>query len=318
MPVIVLIMDGILNINKPPGRTSFSIVVMVKRLTRERHAGHAGTLDPAATGVLPVCLGSATRLVEFLLEAKKTYRAEIELGVTTDTYDTQGRVIQRADISGISLTQIELALMPFRGLIQQMPPMYSAVKHQGKPLYELARAGLSIERKSRPANIYQLEILDWQKPLLTIEVVCSRGTYIRSLAHDLGQALGCGAALKGLARTRYSIFDIRDAISETQFLEACRYGYWQKFLYPLDSVLLDWESIIVNETTAQQIRNGCPVPLAGSASSDTGEDATSVEPTSPAVAGKRYRAYALDGRFLAILRLDTEKGQLLPEKVFIR
>ena len=135
-------MDGILNFNKPTGKTSFSIVAMVKRLTGEKHVGHAGTLDPMAQGVLPVCLGQATRLVEYLMDAGKTYKAEIELGVSTDTYDREGEITQRADASGITLDQIKMALNAFRGVITQVPPMYSAVKHQGKPLYELARAGI--------------------------------------------------------------------------------------------------------------------------------------------------------------------------------
>ncbi len=214
--------DGILNINKPCGMTSFSLVSIVKRLTGERHVGHAGTLDPTATGVLPICLGQGTRIVEFLVEATKAYRAEIELGVSTDTYDASGRVIQRGDPSGISQEQLTSALDSFRGLIQQTPPMYSAVKYQGKPLYELARAGITIERRSRPTKIHNLELVDWQPPVATIEIVCGKGTYIRSLAYDLGQALGCGAYLKSLIRQRCGFFDIRDAVSLPQFQDAFR------------------------------------------------------------------------------------------------
>ena len=151
-------MDGILNINKPAGKTSFNIVAMVKRLTGEKRVGHAGTLDPMATGVLPICLGQATRLVEYLMDTTKTYRAEIELGVSTDSYDREGIITQRGDASGITLEQLETALNSFRGVITQIPPMYSAVKHQGKPLYQLARAGINVERKSRTAKIYSLEI----------------------------------------------------------------------------------------------------------------------------------------------------------------
>ena len=198
-------MDGILNINKPAGKTSFAVVAMVKRLTGEKHVGHAGTLDPMATGVLPVCLGQATRLVEYLMDTTKTYRAEIELGVSTDSYDREGAVTQKCDASAVTLAQIETALNSFRGVITQIPPMYSAVKHQGKPLYELARAGIDVERKARTAKIYSLEIRDWQNPFLTIEVNCGKGTYIRSLANDLGQALGCGATLSALERSRCGI-----------------------------------------------------------------------------------------------------------------
>ena len=175
-------MDGILNVNKPRDMTSFSVVARVKRIFLERKVGHAGTLDPQASGVLPVCLGQATRVIEFLFNETKTYHAEIELGVTTDTYDLTGKVLRNADSSAISRQTIELALAAFRGSIQQTPPMYSAIKHKGKPLYELARSGIEVERKSRKVRIDSLEIVGWQPPVVTLEIVCGKGTYIRSLA----------------------------------------------------------------------------------------------------------------------------------------
>ncbi len=291
-------MDGIFNINKPLGPTSFGIVSMVRRLTGERRVGHAGTLDPAATGVLPVCLGQGTRVIEFLVDTTKAYRAEIELGMTTDTYDADGRIIERGDPSGISQEQVESGLASFCGSIQQTPPMYSAVKYQGKPLYQLARAGITVERRSRLAKVHRLELVDWQPPVATIEVVCGKGTYIRSLAYDLGQALGCGAYLKSLIRLRGGLFDIRDADSVPQLEDAFRYGYWQHFMYPIDSVLLHWAAMVVSDDAGQSIRNGRPLP-AGSSSED------------------HCRAYALDGRFLGVLRFNSEKRQWQPEKVFL-
>ena len=222
--------DGILNINKPGDITSFGLVAMVKRLSGERRVGHAGTLDPAATGVLPVCLGRGTRVIEFLVDTTKAYRAEIELGVTTDTYDASGRIIQRGDPSGVSREQLQSALASFCGLTRQTPPMFSAVKYQGKPLYQLARAGITVERRSRLVEIHNLELIDWQPPVATIEVVCSKGTYIRSLAYDLGQTLGCGAHLRSLIRLRCGLFNISDAISLSQLEDAFRYGYWQHFV----------------------------------------------------------------------------------------
>ncbi len=227
-------MDGILNIDKPWGKTSFSIVSMVKRLTGERRVGHAGTLDPAATGVLPVCLGQGTRIIQFLLDATKAYRAQIEFGVATDTYDATGSITSKGDPSGVSREQLLSALTSFSGLIQQTPPMYSAVKHGGKPLYELARSGIKVERKSRLTWVYHLELIDWQPPVATIEVECGKGTYIRSLAHDLGQLLGCGANLKSLTRLRCGFFGIEDAVSMPQLEDALRYGYWQHFIYPIE------------------------------------------------------------------------------------
>jgi tRNA pseudouridine55 synthase len=295
-------MDGILNINKPAGKTSYTVVAMVKRLTGEKRVGHAGTLDPLATGVLPICLGQATRLVEYLVDTTKTYHAEIELGVSTDSYDMEGAVTQRGDASAVSLEQLEKALHAFRGVITQIPPMYSAVKHQGKPLYELARAGITVERKSRTAKIFSLEIKDWKNPLLTIAVTCGKGTYIRSLANDLGQALGCGATLKHLERSRCGIFDINESVTPEHFTEACQDGYWESLLYPMDSILSRWETVIVGEEKARAIRNGALISLA--------------ENKSLTVGSNYCRAYTWDGSLLGILHFDSEKKQWQPEKVF--
>ena len=223
-------MDGILNIDKPPGKTSYGVVAMIKRLSGEKHVGHAGTLDPDATGVLPVCLGRGTRIVEFLVDAAKVYRGEIELGAVTDTYDGSGNVIKHGDASKIDRASVESAMEGFRGSIEQTPPMYSAVKHQGKPLYSLARAGIEVKRKSRTVKVHRLELLEWNHPLFTIEVECGKGTYIRSLANDLGQALGCGAYLKSLVRTRCGVFGIEDAVGMPKLEEAFRHGYWEQFM----------------------------------------------------------------------------------------
>lgn len=308
-------MNGILNVNKPQGKTSFDIVALVKRLSGERRVGHAGTLDPQATGVLPICLGQGTRVVEFLFGATKAYRAQIELGVTTDTYDAWGQITQKRDPSGISREQLESALAPFRGQIQQTPPMYSAVKHHGKPLYQLARAGITVERKSRPARIHSLELLDWQPPVATIDVVCGKGTYIRSLAHDLGQALGCGAILKSLIRSRCGPFEINDALSLPQLEDAFRYGYWQHFVYPIDTVLLNYTAMVVSDATARTVSNGRPLVLN---SGDNGHGDEYREHHSPASPNseKRCRVYTGDGGFLGVLRFNTERGQWQPEKVF--
>jgi len=170
-------MDGILNLNKPPDMTSFGVVARVKRITGEKHTGHAGTLDPLATGVLPVCLGQATRVIEYLFAETKTYRAEVELGKSTDTYDVTGKTTRTGNASGITQAAVEKALAGFRGNILQTPPMYSAVKHQGKPLYELARSGIEVERKSRTAQVFRLEIIGWQPPVVTLEIDCQGHLY---------------------------------------------------------------------------------------------------------------------------------------------
>ncbi len=300
-------MDGILNIDKPPDKTSFSIVAMVKRLSGERRVGHAGTLDPAATGVLPICLGQGTRIIEFLVDTTKTYYAEIELGVATDTYDSRGQITQRGDPSGINEKQVASALNSFQGSIQQTPPMYSAVKHRGQPLYELARAGIEVERKSRPAKVHRLELIAWQPPVVTVEVECGKGTYIRSLAHDLGQSLGCGAHLKSLVRTRCGLFDIKDAISISQLEEAFRYGYWQHFVYPIDMVLQHHKAIVVNDATEDIIKKGRCLELEISGSRD--------ENGFPS--GNDCRAYTIDGRFLGVLHRLPERGIWQPKKVLL-
>lgn len=295
--------------------TSFGTVAAVRRLTGQRRVGHAGTLDPEATGVLPICLGKGTRITEFLVDTTKVYRAEIELGRATDTYDSTGRTTQQGDPSGISQKQLKAALATFRGLTQQTPPMYSAVKYRGKRLYELARAGIQVERPSRPVRIDHLELTDWQPPLFTLEVVCGKGTYIRSLAHDLGQVLGCGATLKSLSRLRCGLFDIRDAVSLIQLEDAARHGYWHKFVYPMDIVFLDWAAIVVNETTGQQVRNGQSLVLESQISGR--EIACSGEHSSADSSFQnRCRIYDLDGRFLGVLRFHPESRKWHPEKVF--
>ena len=297
-------MDGILNIRKPQGMTSFGAVATVRRLIGERRVGHAGTLDPDATGVLPVCLGQGTKISAFLTDTTKVYRAQIELGRATDTYDASGQTTQRGDPSGISREQVLSALDAFRGLIAQTPPMFSAVKHHGKRLYELARAGIQVERPSRPARIDRLELTDWQPPRLTIEVVCGKGTYIRSLAHDLGQALGCGATLTSLVRLRSGLFDIREAVSLSQFEDACRHGYWHRYVYPIDIVFLDWAAVIVSEAQGQLIRNGQSLALESPARGreTEGQDCC--------------RAYTLDGLFLGVLRFNPKNRRWHPRKVF--
>jgi len=296
-------LDGILNINKPPGKTSFGVVAMVRRLSGERRVGHSGTLDPDATGVLPVCLGRGTRIVEFLVDTTKVYRGEIELGITTDTYDGSGKITRRGDPSKIDRVQVESALGAFRGTIRQTPPMYSAVKYRGKRLYTLARAGIEVKRKSRTVKIHRLELVDWQPPVVTIEVECGKGTYIRSLAHDLGQALGCGAHLKSLVRTRCGLFDIKDAVSMPQLEEAFQQGYWEQFVYPVDIVLQDYQAVVVDYEVEEAIKNGSPVVL---------------EKDSKGSSRQKYcRAYTVDGRFLAILRHMPDKGVWQPKKVMI-
>ncbi len=292
-------MNGIFNIDKPVGMTSFAVVARVRRLSGERRVGHGGTLDPRAGGVLPVLLGDGTRLTEFLAEADKTYLALVELGVSTDTYDGEGRVTASCDPSGIEKKHLEQALKEFSGEILQEPPMYSAVKHKGKRLYELARAGVEVERKPRPVTVRSIAIKGWQSPLLTMEVVCGKGTYIRSLAHDLGASLGCGAYLKELTRTVYGPFDIKDAVALGDLEAAFADGTWERYLKPIDTVLGGWGRVEVDGEAERVIRDGGYLKL------------SQADPAAGCLA-----AYG-GGALLALLSYDEEKGKWHPDKVFL-
>ncbi|UCH51454.1 MAG: tRNA pseudouridine(55) synthase TruB [Chloroflexota bacterium] len=292
--------DGILNVNKPEGKTSYSVVAKLKRLTGEKHVGHTGTLDPIATGVLPICFGQATRITQFLTDSSKTYLAQVELGVITDTFDRQGEIVERRDPSAITVAQIEEALTNFKGIINQVPPIYSALKHEGRRYYELARAGIPIKLKPRQVEIINLELLSCQPPLITINVDCSKGTYIRSLAHDLGQSLGCGAHLRNLTRLRCGPFYIEDALSLPQIEGAFHKDTWKEFLHPMDSPISNWKAIIVDKANELAIRNGRSLSL--------DETLLSSE--------KYCRAYNLDGNFIAVLHFIPEKKLWHPDKVF--
>ncbi len=293
--------DGIFNIIKPAGKTSFAIVSMVRRWSGERRVGHAGTLDPEATGVLIVCLGQATRVVEFLAGADKTYQAEIELGVTTDTYDAAGKVVERSDPSAVSEEQVRRVLDSFHGAVEQVPPMHSALHYQGKRLYQLAREGIEVDRKPRKVELSRLDLLAWQPPVITVEVDCSSGTYIRSLAHDIGTTLGCGAYLKRLVRLRSEPFHIDEAVPLTTLEDAFRRGSWQGYLHSMDEVLLGWPAAILDEENESRVKAGMNVELHF--------------PLGTSPVGVHCRAYSSSGHFLAVLT-KVEGGLWHPEKVF--
>ena len=226
---------GILNINKPQGLTSRQVVDRVRRIFGMPKAGHAGTLDPDATGVLLVCLGKATKLFESLQAGEKEYEGTLTLGVTTDTMDASGKVLHTTDVGLVTEEQIIAAFKQFEGEIEQIPPMFSAIKHKGKPLYKLARRGITVERPPRIVTIHHLEILAIHKPDITFRVCCSKGTYIRVLASDIGTAIGCGAHLSSLTRTRSGIFSLSDAVSLDE-IETCPEKAYQA-VRSVDSVL---------------------------------------------------------------------------------
>ncbi|MFQ5812702.1 MAG: tRNA pseudouridine(55) synthase TruB [Anaerolineae bacterium] len=293
--------SGILNIDKPAGMTSHDVVARVRQISGQRRVGHAGTLDPAATGVLVVCLGQATRVVEYLMASDKVYRARIRLGISTDTHDAEGEVTATAEVD-VRKDELRNALASFIGSIQQVPPMYSALKRKGVPLYKLARQGITVEREPRSVEIHNIELLDWMPPLLTIRVKCSPGTYIRALARDLGQELGCGAHLQSLTRLASGHFTLGEAVS----LEALAQGNWREFIHPLDEALLDFEPLVVDAQAEKRIRQGQQVQ---------------VPPLPPPIAGGEWRhelrrAYSQEGELIAILRYDPQTGLWQPKKVF--
>ena len=296
---------GILNINKPRGMTSFAIVSLVRRLTGIRRVGHAGTLDPIADGVLPVCLGSATRIVEYLVSEPKSYRAVIRLGEATDTYDSEGAVTATGDPSAVTREQVEARLREFVGEIDQLPPMYSAVKFAGQPLYRYARAGKEAPRQARRVSIYRLELRRFEPPLVEIELEVGRGAYVRTLAYDLGERLGCQAHLSELTRLRSGPFRVEDSLSPEQLEAAAKAGTWEELLAPADRVLEAWYAALLAERHSRDVRQGRTVVL---------------EPAGPQLQylppDTLCRAYSESGDFLAILRYrgaDTWH----PERVFL-
>lgn len=231
-------MNGVLVVDKPEGPTSFDVVRAVRRALKTSKVGHTGTLDPMATGVLPVCVGDATRIAQFLTEGDKTYEALVRLGASTDTQDRTGTVLAEADPSGVTREQLEAALDRFRGEIEQVPPMYSAVKVDGKRLYEMARAGQEVERAARKVTIHEVRLLDFRPPELTLRVHCSKGTYIRTLAHDLGELLGCHAHLAALRRIGSGPFHIEQAVPFDALKELPAEELQQRLVTPREALAM--------------------------------------------------------------------------------
>ncbi len=256
--------SGILLLNKPAGLSSNAALQRVKRLFFAKKAGHTGSLDPIATGVLPICLGEATKVSGFLLDSTKGYFSTVKLGQRTTTADIEGEVIETRPVPALDEASLLAVLAQFEGEIDQVPPMYSALKRDGKPLYELARKGIEVERKARRVTIYSLQLLALREDEIDIEVICSKGTYIRTLAEDIGEVLGCGAHVQVLNRTLVGGFKLADTVSLEQ-LEAMRDAGpaedLDALLLPLDSALEDWPQICLNEDMAYFVRQGQAVQV---------------------------------------------------------
>jgi tRNA pseudouridine55 synthase len=248
--------EGLLNIDKPRDRTSHDVVAHIRRLTRIPRVGHAGTLDPQATGVLLIGLGQGTKLIQFLHECPKTYRATLQLGVRTDSYDAAGKVIEVRAVGALTREGVEAALTGFRGPIEQIPPMYSALKRQGQRLYDLARQGLDVERQARRVQIFRLTLVDLTSEMLSLEVECSSGTYIRVLADDIGTKLSCGAHLTALVRTAVGPFKLDHALTLDALDTAVREGSWPAHVISLAGGLATFPAIVVTAVSAQALARG--------------------------------------------------------------
>jgi tRNA pseudouridine55 synthase len=291
--------NGILNIDKAAAWTSHDVVARARRVLGTSRIGHAGTLDPMATGVLILCVGTATRVAEFLTAGRKVYRAVARLGMVTDTYDIEGKVTVAASVPSLAWDELAYALSPFVGEIEQRPPAYSAIKQNGVPAYRRARKGEEVTLLPRVVSVYDIQMLNWDPPNLTIEVTCGSGTYIRSLIHDLGQALGCGAALAGLIRLRSGRFTVEEAISIETLAEAVMSGQLSRYLHPVEIALSELVRVAVDDQAVSQLRHGQAISC----------------PIAPDAPG----GYAIgpDGGVVAVLKYDSGRQQWRPDKVLV-
>lgn len=290
-------MDGVIVVNKPVGRTSHDLVNFVRRLFGIKKVGHTGTLDPDASGVLPVCIGKATKAADMLTASDKAYRAQLVFGMTTDTQDASGEILTEQPIE-FTRAELEKTIKDFIGEIEQIPPMFSAIKRDGKKLYELARAGITVEREKRKIEIFDIKLLEFDREIGTakIEVFCSKGTYIRTLCEDMGIALGCGAYMNTLERIKSADFTIDKSYTPEELLKMKEDNSLEKAVVPVDELFGDYEKVFLDEFLTKKAKNGVPIRRKGLL-----EDA-------------RYRIYGFDGEFLCISRYYEDA--LVLEKAF--
>jgi tRNA pseudouridine55 synthase len=290
-------MNGIFNVDKPAGLSSHTVVNAVRRASKVARVGHAGTLDPMATGVLLVCIGQGVRVTEYLIDHDKKYRARVRLGIETDTYDATGKVVAQKNVDATP-AQVADALQSLAGKIEQMPPAFSAIKKDGVPQYKLARRGVAVEMTARQVEIFSIELRQTNLPEVEFDVHCSKGTYIRSLAHDLGAKLGCGAHLTALRRTAVAQFPIEDAVTLDELSDAFANGYAERFLSPLDEALLQFQALVVNDMTIKQIQQGIALTCGADYSTPL------------------LRAYSAAGECVALLERGNAPDTWKPRKVF--
>ena len=303
-------MDGIINIYKEAGYTSFDVVAKLRGILRERRMGHTGTLDPQATGVLPVCVGKATKLCELLLDKEKAYEAVMLLGVTTDTEDMTGTILTETK-ARITEEEVRAVAEKFTGVYGQVPPMYSALKVDGKRLYELAREGKEIERKPREVEIFENTPLAFEKDeegyvtTVTLRVRCSKGTYIRSLLRDMGELLGCGACMKSLVRTQAGAFSIETALTLAEVEQARDEGRLDEILLPIDSFLLKYPAVTVKQEFEKYLYNGNQLDL------------SMLNEKLKPKAEDGFRVYDMAGKLIGLYLYRADRKQLHPEKMFL-
>ena len=303
-------MDGIINICKEAGYTSFDVVAKLRGILKERKIGHTGTLDPEATGVLPVCIGKATKLCELMLDKEKTYEAVILLGVTTDTEDMTGSILTKTKPQ-ITEEEVMQAAKRFTGIYDQVPPMYSALKVDGKRLYELAREGKEIERKPRNIEIFENSPLSFEKDgdgfvnTATLRIRCSKGTYIRSLLRDMGEYLGCGACMKSLMRIQAGAFSIEDALTLSEVEQARDEGRLAEILRPIDSFLVKYPAVSVVPEFEKYLYNGNQL--------STNMLSEEIAPSE----GDGFRVYDTTGKLIGLYLYRAGRKQLHPEKMFL-
>lgn len=295
---------GIINVYKEAGFTSHDVVAKLRGILKQKKIGHTGTLDPDATGVLPVCLGSGTKLCNMLTDTDKEYRAVLLLGKVTDTQDASGKVVEEKEVK-VSIQEAEEAAMSFLGGYSQIPPMYSAIKVDGKRLYQLAREGKEIERKPRDVRIHALEIESVELPRMVLRINCSKGTYIRTLCHDIGQKLGCGGIMESLVRTKAGMFLAEDALSLADIEKLSDEGRLSEKVLPVDSVFSGWKSATVKSKFQKLIDNG------NTFSVDMIREEQNYMPE------EKIKVYNEDGRFYGIYRFGQADGRFWPVKMFM-
>ena len=297
-------LNGILNVYKEKGYTSHDVVAKLRGIAGQKKIGHTGTLDPQAEGVLPVCLGKATKVCDLLTDKDKVYEAVLLLGQTTDTQDTTGTVLEQSAVT-CSEEEVKKAIMGFVGAYAQIPPMYSALKVNGKKLCDLARNGIEVERKPRPVQIYEIEIENIELPRVTMRVHCSKGTYIRTLCHDIGLKLGCGGCMESLKRTRVADFSIEQALTLGEIEKKRDAGELEQILYPTDYLFRALEAVTVQKKYGKVLYNGNRIAKAFFVTPPISDEAESI------------RIYDEEGRFIGIYRYDKRQENYKPVKIFL-